>query len=311
MSKILVTGGAGNVGGALARKLVENRNYEVVIADDLSTGLKSKLPFSTHKNWKFVHCDVNSYKEISELMLVNQFDFVFHYAAVVGVKRTQENPIAVLNDIDGIRNVLQLSKNSSVKRVFFSSSSEVYGEPVELPQHEQTTPLNSRVPYAVVKNVGESFFRSYEKVFGLPYTIFRFFNTYGPNQSMDFVISKFLDAALRGDDITIYGDGSQTRTFCYVDDNVNACMKIFEENHALNDVINIGGAKEYKIIDVAKTIINISGSSSKIIHLPPLSEGDMTRRMPDNTKMLKILNKELISLEDGIKRMIDHPDFKM
>ena len=311
MSKILVTGGAGNVGGALARKLVENRNYEVIIADDLSTGSKSKLPSSTHKNWKFVHCDVNNYKEISELMLVNQFDFVFHYAAVVGVKRTQENPIAVLNDIDGIRNVLQLSKNSSVKRVFFSSSSEVYGEPVELPQHEQTTPLNSRVPYAVVKNVGESFFRSYEKVYGLHYTIFRFFNTYGPNQSMDFVISKFLNAALRGDDITIYGDGSQTRTFCYVDDNVNACMKIFEENHALNDVINIGGAKEYKIIDVAKTIINISGSSSKIIHLPSLPEGDMTRRMPDNTKMLKILNKELISLEDGIKRMIDHPDFKM
>ena len=311
MSKILVTGGAGNVGGALARKLVENRNYKVIIADDLSTGSKSKLPSSTYKNWKFVHCDVNNYKEISELMLVNQFDFVFHYAAVVGVKRTQENPIAVLNDIDGIRNVLQLSKNSSVKRVFFSSSSEVYGEPVELPQHEQTTPLNSRVPYAVVKNVGESFFRSYEKVYGLPYTIFRFFNTYGPNQSMDFVISKFLNAALKGDDITIYGDGSQTRTFCYVDDNVNACVKIFEENHILNDVINIGGAKEYKIIDVAKTIINISGSSSKIIHLPPLPEGDMTRRMPDNTKMLKILNKELISLEEGIKRMIDHPDFKM
>ena len=311
MSKILVTGGAGNVGGALARKLAENRKYEVIIADDLSTGSKSKLPSRTYKNWKFVHCDVNNYKEISELMLVNQFDFVFHYAAVVGVKRTQENPIAVLNDIDGIRNVLQLSKNSSVKRVFFSSSSEVYGEPVELPQHEETTPLNSRVPYAVVKNVGESFFRSYEKVYGLPYTIFRFFNTYGPNQSMDFVISKFLDSALRGDDITIYGDGSQTRTFCYVDDNVNACIKIFEENHILNDVINIGGAKEYKIIDVAKTIINISGSSSKIIHLPPLPEGDMTRRMPDNTKMLKILNKELISLEDGIKRMIDHPDFKM
>ena len=311
MTKILVTGGAGNVGGALARKLVENGNYKVIIADDLSTGSKSKLPSSTYKNWKFVHCDVNKYKEISELMLVNQFDFVFHYAAVVGVKRTQENPIAVLNDIDGIRNVLQLSKNSSVKRVFFSSSSEVYGEPVELPQHEQTTPLNSRVPYAVVKNVGESFFRSYEKVYGLPYTIFRFFNTYGPNQSMDFVISKFLNAALKGDDITIFGDGSQTRTFCYVDDNINACVKIFEENHTLNDVINIGGAKEYKIIDVAKTIINISGSSSKIIHLPPLPEGDMTRRMPDNTKMLKILNKELISLEEGIKRMIDHPDFKM
>ena len=309
MSKILITGGAGNVGGALARKLVENSNYEVIIADNLLTGSKSKLPSKNYSNWKFVHCDVNSYKEISELMLVNQFDYVFHYAAVVGVKRTQEQPIAVLNDIEGIRNILQLSKNSSVKRVFYSSSSEVYGEPVELPQHEQTTPLNSRVPYAVVKNVGESFFRSYQKVYGLPYTIFRFFNTYGPNQSKDFVISKFLTAALQGDDITVYGDGSQTRTFCYVDDNINACLKIFEDNHVINDVINIGGAQEYKIIDVAKTIISLTGSSSKIIHLPPLPEGDMTRRMPDNSKMLNILNKQLISLEDGVKTMMDHPDF--
>ena len=309
MAKILITGGAGNVGGALARKLVENKNYNVVIADNLLTGSISKLPSKDYSNWKFVHCDVNSYKEISELMLVNQFDYVFHYAAVVGVKRTQEQPIAVLNDIEGIRNILQLSKNSSVKRVFYSSSSEVYGEPVELPQHEQTTPLNSRVPYAVVKNVGESFFRSYQKVYGLPYTIFRFFNTYGPNQSKDFVISKFLTAALQGDDITIYGDGSQTRTFCYVDDNINACLKIFEDNHMINDVINIGGAQEYKIIDVAKTIISLTGSSSKIIHLPPLPEGDMTRRMPDNSKMLNILNKQLISLEDGVKMMMDHPDF--
>ena len=309
MNKILITGGAGNVGGALARKLVENKNYNVVIADNLLTGSISKLPSKDYSNWKFVHCDVNSYKEISELMLLNQFDYVFHYAAVVGVKRTQEQPIAVLNDIEGIRNILQLSKNSSVKRVFYSSSSEVYGEPVELPQHEQTTPLNSRVPYAVVKNVGESFFRSYQKVYGLPYTIFRFFNTYGPNQSKDFVISKFLTAALKGDDITIYGDGSQTRTFCYVDDNINTCLKIFEDNHMINDVINIGGAQEYKIIDVAKSIISLTGSSSKIIHLPPLPEGDMTRRMPDNSKMLNILNKQLISLEDGVKMMIDHPDF--
>ena len=193
MTKILITGGAGNVGGALARKLVENPNYFVVIVDDLSTGSTTKLPSKELSNWSFVNCDVNNYTSISEIMLTNHFDYVFHYAAVVGVKRTQENPIMVLSDIEGIKNVLQLSKNSSVKRVFFSSSSEVYGEPVELPQNEETTPLNSRVPYAIVKNVGESFFRSYFKSYGLPYTIFRFFNTYGPNQSEDFVISKFLN----------------------------------------------------------------------------------------------------------------------
>ncbi len=309
MIKILITGGAGNVGGALARKLVENQNYYVVIADDLSTGSKSKLPSSEFKNWAFVYCDVNRYKEISEIMLVHQFNFVFHYAAVVGVKRTQENPIMVLNDIEGIRNVLQLSKNTSVKRVFFSSSSEVYGEPVELPQNEETTPLNSRVPYAVVKNVGESYFRSFHKSFGLPFTIFRFFNTYGPNQSKDFVVSKFLCSSLKDQDITIFGDGKQTRTFCYVSDNVNVCLKIFEDNLEMNGVINIGGAEEITIVELAKLIIKKTNSNSKIVHLPPLPEGDMSRRMPDNSKMKKILGGKLISIEDGIEIMINDPDF--
>ena len=309
MIKILITGGAGNVGGALARKLVENPSYFVVIVDNLSTGSKSKLPSKEFSNWSFINCDVNNYTSISEIMLVNHFDFVFHYAAVVGVKRTQENPIMVLDDIQGIKNVLQLSKNSSVKRVFFSSSSEVYGEPVELPQNEETTPLNSRVPYAVVKNVGESFFRSYFKTYGLPFTIFRFFNTYGPNQSEDFVIAKFLKAAFKGHDITIYGDGSQTRTFCYIDDNINTCVKILEDYLMMNDVINIGGAKEYKILDVAKLIIEKLNSKSKIIHLPALKDGDMTRRMPDNTKMINIIKNELISLDQGLDLMMKHPDY--
>ena len=310
MIKILVTGGAGNVGGALARKLVEGKKYFVVIADDLSTGSISKLPSSEYKNWSFVNCDVNNYKEISEIMLVNHFDYVFHYAAVVGVKRTQENPIMVLNDIEGIRNVLQLSKNSSVKRVFFSSSSEVYGEPVELPQNEETTPLNSRVPYAVVKNVGEAFFRSFYKSYNLPFTIFRFFNTYGPNQSEDFVIAKFIRAALKNEDITIYGDGTQTRTFCYVDDNINTCIKIFEENLMLNDVINIGGAIEFSIKNLAELIIKKTNSNSNIVYLPPLVEGDMTRRLPDNSKMIKILDKDLITLDRGIELMLAHPDYR-
>ena len=309
MLKILVTGGAGNVGGALARKLVENKNYFVVIADNLSTGSEDKLPSNQNNNWNFVYCDVNNYKEISEIMLVHKFDYVFHYAAVVGVKRTQENPIMVLNDIEGIRNVLQLSKNTSVKRVFFSSSSEVYGEPVELPQHEETTPLNSRVPYAVVKNVGESYFRSFFKSFNLPFTIFRFFNTYGPNQSKDFVVSRFLSLALRNQDITVYGDGLQTRTFCYVSDNVGTCIKIFEENLAINDVINIGGAQEMTILDLANLIIKKTNSTSKIIHLPALTEGDMRRRMPDNSKMKAVLGKELISIEEGIDLMIADKEF--
>jgi nucleoside-diphosphate-sugar epimerase len=310
MTNILVTGGAGFVGSAVVDKLIQDRNNFVVIVDDLSTGDNRKLPDAKYKNWRFVKADVNNYRDISEVMLGVSFDYVFHYAALVGVLRTQENPVKVLNDIEGIRNVLNLCKSTGVKRVFFSSSSEVYGEPVELPQHEETTPLNSRVPYAVVKNIGEAFLRSYHKEYGLEFTIFRFFNTYGPKQSRDFVMSKFISKALKNEDITIYGDGSQTRTFCYVDDNVDACLKCLTDNLYVNDVLNIGGEKEVKIIDLAKIIIQATNSSSKIIHLPPLKEGDMTRRCPDNSKMKKILNRELITMEEGVQRLLSSEIFK-
>lgn len=308
-NKILVTGGAGNVGSALVEKLISNPLNFVVIVDNLSTGFLSKLPSKELINWKLIKADVNNFNDISAVMLSYNFDYVFHFAAVVGVVRTQENPIDVLNDIEGIKNILNLSKNSSVKHVYFSSSSEVYGEPVELPQNEHRTPLNSRVPYAVVKNVGEAFFRSYWQAFGLPYTIFRFFNTYGPNQSTDFVVAKFLAAALKNKDISIYGDGSQTRTFTYVDDTVEVCNKIYENKLLVNDVINIGNDELMTVKDLAELTIRLTKSSSKIVYLPPLKEGDMTRRQPDNTKMREILNKKLIGIEEGIKRMINDERF--
>ncbi|MDP3567596.1 NAD-dependent epimerase/dehydratase family protein [Sediminibacterium sp.] len=308
-TKILVTGGAGNIGSALVEKLIQNPHNFVVIVDNLSTGNLSKLPSSKQTNWKFIKGDVNHLNDLSSIMLSYHFDYVFHLAAVVGVIRTQENPIDVLDDIEGIKNILNLSKNTSVKHVYFSSSSEVYGEPVELPQNEHLTPLNSRVPYAVVKNLGECFFRSYWQVYHLPYTIFRFFNTYGPNQSVDFVVARFLSAALKNEDITIYGDGLQTRTFTYVDDTINVCTKIFEDKLLINDVINIGNDALMTIKDLAELTIKIAKSNSKIIYLPPLKEGDMTRRQPDNTKMRQILNKKLISIDEGIKLMMNDERF--
>jgi UDP-glucose 4-epimerase len=309
MNKILVTGGAGNVGSALIEKLIADKNNYVVIVDNLSTGLLSKLPKDFHERWEFIKADVNNFQDISSIMITHKFDYVFHFAAVVGVLRTQEHPVKVLLDIDGIKNVLDLCKNTSVKRVFYSSSSEVYGEPVVLPQHEHTTPLNSRVPYAVVKNVGESFCKSYFQEYHLNYTIFRFFNTYGPNQSTDFVIARFLAAALENKDITIYGDGSQTRTFTYIDDTVDTCLNCFYNNHQVNDVINIGNDKLYTILDLAKLIIQLSESQSRIVHVDPLKEGDMTRRQPDNSKMRLILGRSLITLEDGIKKMLESKHF--
>jgi len=212
--------------------------------------------------------------------------------------------VLVLRDIDGLRNVLDLSKNTGVKRVIYSSSSEVYGEPVEIPQNERTTPLNSKLPYAIVKNIGEAFLRSYHKEYGLDYTVFRFFNTYGPKQSKDFVVSKFIRLALANEDITLYGDGLQTRTFCYIDDNVDACLAVYNQNAVMNDVVNIGSDVEITIKDLAELIIDLTGSSSRIVHLPPLEEGDMTRRMPDITRMRAVLGRELLPLRSGLERIL-------
>ncbi len=309
MIKILVTGGAGFIGSALAEKLITDKNNYVIIIDDLSTGSLNKLPDMNQDNWKFIKCDANQYGDLSEVMLSYSFDYVFHYAAVVGVKRTLDNPVSVLKDIEGISNILKLSKSTGVKRVLYASSSEVYGEPVEFPQNEYTTPLNSRLPYAVVKNVGESFLRSYQQEYNVDYTIFRFFNTYGAKQTTDFVMSKFIRQALKNKDITVYGDGSQTRTFCFIDDNVDTTVNAFYKNQCVNDVINIGSDVEISIIELAKTIVKITGSKAKITHLPPLPEGDMTRRKPDITKMKKILNRDLTPLEKGITKVIKSNKF--
>jgi UDP-glucose 4-epimerase len=238
-------------------------------------------------------------------MISNKFDYVFHYAAVVGVKRTLNNPLWVLNDIKGIENILNLSKNTGVKRVFFSSSSEVYGEPFEHPQNENTTPLNSKLPYAVVKNVAEAYIRSFQKEFGLEYTIFRFFNTYGPKQSKDFVVKKFIKLAIQNENITIYGDGLQTRTFCFIDDNIEACATCLFENKFINDTLNIGSDIEITIKDLAELIIKVTKSASKIKFLPALEEGDMTRRKPDISKMKTLLKKDFTSLENGILKVLE------
>jgi UDP-glucose 4-epimerase len=301
-TKILITGGAGFVPSSTAKRLLEDPSNFVVLVDNFLTGSIDNVP--NHPNCKFIKCDVNNYHDISPIMCSYQFDYVFHYAAVVGVKRTLENPKMVLDDIQGIKNVLDLSKNTGVKRVFYSSSSEVYGEPVHLPQNEETTPLNSRLPYAVVKNVGESYFKSYQQEFGLDYTIFRFFNTYGLNQSTDFVMSKFIRAALKDEDITLYGDGLQTRTFCYIDDNTESCINAMQNDEFINEVFNIGSETIITIKELAETIIRLSNSNSKIVHLPALPDGDMTRRQPDITKMKQLLNRNLIPLEQGIKNIL-------
>tara|TARA_Y100001970_G_scaffold219769_1_gene269755 strand:+ start:42343 stop:43251 length:909 start_codon:yes stop_codon:yes gene_type:complete len=301
MKKILVTGGAGNIGSSLVKSLLE-KDFEVFVFDNFITGNRKNLS-EDHPRLKIVNVDINNKEALIGHWGNNQFEFVFHYAALVGVERTQNSPLKVLEDIKGISNILELSKESGVRRVFYSSSSEVYGEPVEVPQNEETTPLNSRVPYAVVKNLGEAYFRTYLKEFGLEFTIFRFFNTYGPNQNNDFVISRFIEQSLKGERISIYGDGSQSRSFLHVIDNIKFTNIVLEKDLFINEVVNVGSDEVISIKDLAILINKLIGSDSEISYLPPLKDGDMYRRKPDITKMRRHLDK-LISIEEGIKELI-------
>jgi UDP-glucuronate decarboxylase len=298
---ILITGGAGNIGSALSRAL--SKKFKVIVADDLSTGKLEKLP--VNRQIEFRKINVNDCIDVSNLFKEFKFDYVFHFAAMVGVKRTTEAPLSVLKDIDGVKNILHNSTLSGVKRVFYASSSEVYGEPVEVPLKEDTSPLNSVVPYAVTKNIGECFCRAYSKEKGLPYTIFRFFNTYGPGQSEDFVIMNFLRSALSGKDLEIFGDGTQTRTFCFITDTVRFIERCLDELAFENDVVNVGSELQYSINELARIVLELTASKSSIKHIPARLVGDMVRRQPDNTKMMKLVDWTPVDLVGGLRQTLE------
>ena len=305
MINIIVTGGAGNIGSALVKNLLKQNKYKVIIIDNFVTGKEYKLPSKKNKNWNLLKININKVRNINKLIKFKKIDYIFHFAALVGVKRTLNNPLNVLEDIEGMKNILALSKYFNVKRLFYSSSSEVYGESISFPQNENNTPLNSRLPYAAVKNICEAFIKTHNKEYGLNYTIFRFFNTYGPNQSEEFVISKFIIKAINNETIEIYGDGKQSRTFCYIDDNIYACIKCLEDNKYNNNTINIGSEFEINMKNLAIKIKKLCNSKSLISYIDPLLEGDMFRRVPDLTKMKKLISKKkFTNLDQGIVKTL-------
>lgn len=302
MVKILITGGAGFIGSYICELLIK-KNYKVYVVDNLSTGKKNNIPKSPLIT--FLKVDVNNYSLFYNKIKKIKIDYIFHFAACVGVKRTLENPLEVLQDIEGFKNVFQICKIKKVKRIFFSSSSEVYGEGKGLAQNEEITPLNSRLPYAVVKNIGESFCKTYKKEFNINFTIFRFFNTYGPKQSKDFVISKFIYNAKKNLNINIFGNGNQSRTFCYIVDTAEAIINCFEKNMFVNETVNIGNNNVTSITSLAKIIKKITKSKSKIVNIKPLKEGDMLKRKPDIKKMKKILKRDFTTLNSGITKILE------
>lgn len=306
--KVLVTGGVGFLGSHMCDLVLAN-GAQVVCVDDLSNGKLSNIThLRSNEKFRFYKCDVNDYGQVSKIFKKEKPDYVMHYAAMVGVKRTSERPLDVFKDIDGIKNIAELSRQHKIKKILFTSSSEVYGEPVKLPIAEDDT-FNSKWPYGLVKILGEQYFGAYYEKHGIPVTIVRFFNVYGPRQDFGdsgFVVSVFLNNALAGRPIEIYGDGEQTRDFVYVDDNVRLTLGAFLNNKVNGRPMNIGSGKSIRIIDLANEIKKIF-SYVKIILKPARRRGEIKYRTPDVSFMKKMLKDEpKFRLGEGINKTLEY-----
>jgi UDP-glucose 4-epimerase len=309
----LVTGGAGFIGSYLCEKLLKAKN-KVICFDNLSTGNKANLAeFLKNPDFIFIKGDANKKKDIEPIFKKYKLDGVFHYAAVVGVKRTIENPLLVLEDVEGIKNILELALKYNKPKIVFPSSSEVYGEPMELPEKEDGS-VNPKLPYAVVKLLGEKFLESYYQKYGLKTCVLRYFNVYGPKQrdsAYGFVVGIFIDQVLSGKAPTIFGNGSQTRDFTYIDDNIEASWRAMVSDKTNGEVINIGSGRPLTIYNLALSVIDAAGLKGKL--RPKLIKSnriDVKHRFPEIGKMIKLLNfHPKVSLEDGLKKTIDwHKD---
>lgn len=307
-NKFLITGGAGFLGSHMCDLLLEYR-AKVVCVDDLSNGkLVNIKHLKNEGRFRFYKKDVNDLRQIKLIFGRERPDYVMHYAAMVGVKKTSERPLEVFEDIEGIKNIAELSRQYEVKKILFTSSSEVYGEPVKLPISEDDT-FNSKWPYGLVKILGEQYFLAYYEKYGIPITILRYFNVYGPRQDFGdsgFVASVFLKRALERKPLEIFGTGEQTRDFVYVADNVRLSLRAFLNDKVNGRPMNIGSGKSISILDLANQIKKIM-PDIKIVRKPIRRRGEIRYRTPDVSFMKKMLRDEpKIKLKDGISKTLEY-----
>ena len=305
-ARILVTGGAGFVGSHLVDRLLELGAAKVVVLDNLLTGKRENLAqHAADGRFTFIHGDANHRQTLETVFLVHQPEYVFHLAALVGVKRVEEQPLEVLKDLDGLRAIFELSHYHGVKKVLFTSSSEAYGEPVSLPSAEHG-PLNAnpRDPYALVKLIGENLCHQYWHKLGLPTVALRFFNVYGPRQESSgygFVVSIFLDRVMKGLAPVIFGDGTATRDFVFYKDNIECILRSMVKEETNGETINIGKGKPTEIKELAEMAVKLSGKDLPIEYQPP-RKIEIKYRSPDTSKMEKLLGcKATTPLEEGLR----------
>ena len=305
MKRILVTGGAGFIGSHLCETLLI-AGHEVICLDNFFTGSRQNI----------VHLIENPYFELVRHDVIQPFyaevDEIYNLACPASPVHYQYNPIKTIKtSMMGSINMLGLAKRVRAK-ILQASTSEVYGDPEIHPQPEtywgHVNPNGIRSCYDEGKRCAETLFMDYHRQNNVKIKIIRIFNTYGPRMHQDDgrVVSNFIVQALKGKDITIFGDGSQTRSFQYVDDLITGMTKMMDSPDSFIGPVNIGNPFEFRIIDLAKKVIDMTGSHSKIINLP-LPEDDPKQRQPDISLALKTLNwSPVINLETGLVRTIEY-----
>lgn len=308
MTRILVTGGAGFIGSHLCEKLL-NQGHEVACLDNFFTGKKQKI----------VHLLDNPYFELIRHDVTHPYyievDEIYNLACPASPVSYQYNPIKTIKtSVMGAINMLGLAKRVKAK-ILQASTSEVYGDPMVNPQHEDywgnVNPIGIRSCYDEGKRCAESLFVNYQIQNDVRIKIIRIFNTYGPNMEPDDgrVVSNFIMQALKGEDITVFGDGTQTRSFQYVTDLLEGMIRMMNTDDSCTGPINIGNPGEFTMLELANEIIDITGSKSKIIHLP-LPKDDPIQRRPDISKAKEKLDgwEPEVPLREGLIKTVNYFD---
>jgi Nucleoside-diphosphate-sugar epimerases len=303
--RILITGAAGFLGSHLCDRFLAE-GYEVIGMDNLLTGnIQNIEHLFPEKDFQFYHHDVSKYVHVP-----GKIDYILHFASPASPIDYLKMPIQTLKVSSlGTHNLLGLAKSKGA-RILVSSTSEVYGDPLVHPQREEywgnVNPVGPRGVYDEAKRFMESMTMAYHTYHGLETRIIRIFNTYGPRMRLDDgrALPTFMSQALRGEDVTVYGDGSQTRSFCYVDDLVEGIYRLLMSDYARP--VNIGNPSEITLLQFAEEVIKLTNSGSKIVY-EPLPQDDPKQRQPDITKAKEILGWEpKVDRHEGLKRTLEY-----
>ncbi|MER9278151.1 UDP-glucuronic acid decarboxylase family protein [Mesorhizobium sp. M0522] len=303
--RILVTGGAGFLGSHLIDRLL-SQGHEIICVDNLFTGTKRNIDhLHNHPRFEFMRHDVC-------FPLYVEVDEIYNLACPASPIHYQHDPVQTTKtSVHGAINMLGLAKRLKCK-IMQASTSEVYGDPVVHPQTEaywgNVNPIGTRSCYDEGKRCAETLFFDYHRQHGVGIKVARIFNTYGPRMHLKDgrVVSNFVSQALVGEDITLYGDGSQTRSFCYVDDLIEAFELLMDTDAAVTGPINLGNPVEHTMVELAEAVLKITGSRSKVVH-QALPADDPTRRRPDISLAKETLKWEpKVKLDDGLRKTTEY-----